>query len=353
MKIVITGAAGFIGSHITRRLVKEGFDVTALLRKESSLKFLPKNIKIIYADIRDPSSLKEALYGFDLVIHNAAFASDWGRREDFYLTNVTGTRNILNAIKENKINRLILTSTVGVMGEEDCKNFKNEDSPYKPRLNYFLSRIFESDLNHYRLTKTIAEKEAILFSLENNINLTVIRPSWVYGPREFSSGPYIFCKALRAGLVFIPAGEKNRLSVIYVEDLAEAYLEAVKKNLAGTHIFIISNGQPVLANEYLGAFARELGRKHLFFMPEFLFTPFGLLFEVLYKIFGIKNSPLLTRSRVKLFYCNNLYDPSKARLKLGFEAKTSLGLGVKKTVRWWRENVALRAKARSTYRRNT
>lgn len=338
MKILLTGATGFIGSHIARAFVKEGLDITALVRETSDLRFLPGKIDKIYADIKDAQALKRAFKGFDIVIHNAALSSDWAKREDFYEANVRGTKNVLNALKENGIRNLVLTSTVGVLGEENSTLLKNEASPYKPRLNYVLSCIFESDLNHYRITKTIAEKESILFAHENKINLTVIRPSWVYGPRETSSGPLIFSKTVKSGMRLFPFNPKAQMSVIYVEDLARAYLKAIKKNLTGVNIFIISNPEPVKIKDYLGAFAKETCAEKIYFLPEFIFLIPGIFLEIIYKILRKKNAPILTRSRVKLFCCNNLYGSEKAWLELGFRAGTNLKDGARKTARWWKQN---------------
>ncbi len=339
MRILVTGATGFIGSHLVRKLARDGFDVTALVRKNSSLKFLPKkNIRLIYGDVRDKINLISALKEFDVIFHNGAFACDWGRREDFYEINLEGTKNILQAMAENKIKKLILTSTAAVLGEEDCPSSKNEESPFLPRLNYFCSRIFESDMNHYRISKMQAEKEAMDFSSRNAIDLTVIRPVWVYGPREFNAGPYYFCKHLLGGVPFLPVGKSNLFSVVYVEDLVEAMVLVLRKNLRGINIFIIGNEDPPLAREYLRIFSQELGKKLPAYIPEIIFAPIGFFLELCYKMFKKNEAPMLTRARAKVFYCNNIFEPSKAKNELGFIARTPLEIGIKKTVRWYRQN---------------
>lgn len=338
MKIFVTGATGFIGSHLVEKLIKASHKVTAYVRKTSSLEYLSQEAEIAYGDINDYAVLKKSLGGFDAVYHNAALVADWAKKEDFYRVNLEGTKNILMATKENNIKKLILTSTSGVLGEEDCKTAKNEFSPYKPRTDYFLSNIFESDLNHYRMSKMLAEKEAIEFCRKNGISLTVIRPVWVYGPREFGAGPFHFCQAVLKGLPFVPVGKSNRFHVVYVEDLAEAMVLVLGKNLSGIDIFLIGNPNPPLAREYLGLFCKYLGVKIPITLPKIFFKPIGFTLELCYKLFNVNKSPLLTRSRVDMFYCNNIYDVSKAKRELGFEASTPLEWGIEKTVNWWREN---------------
>lgn len=343
MKIFVTGATGFIGSHLVDELLKENHSITVYARKSSSLKFLPKDkINIAYGDIKDPNRLKEALVGFDVVYHNAALASDWAPKNEFYETNLGGTKNVLLAMRENKIKKLIFTSTIGVIGEENCSTAKNEASPYKPRINYFLSSLFEPDMNHYRMSKMLAEKETIEFAKKHAIALTVIRPTWVYGPREFHSGGYYICRAILDGMPLFPFGKTNRFHLIYVKDLVKAMAVVLKKDLTGINIFIIGNEYPPLAKEYIENYAKSLGAKAPKSIPEGFFQPVGFILEALYKLLRKKNAPLLTRARVKMLYCNNIYDVSKAENELGFIAQTPLAQGIEDTVRWWKENQYLK-----------
>ncbi|HOX53833.1 MAG: NAD(P)-dependent oxidoreductase [Candidatus Omnitrophica bacterium] len=341
MKIFVTGATGFIGSHLVEKLIQEKHQVTAYVRKTSNLEYLPKEANIVYGDICDYSILKKSLIGFDAVYHNAALVSDWAKKEDFYRINLEGTKNVFNAIKENNIKKLILTSSAGVLGEEDCTIPKNETSPYKPRTDYFLSNIFESDLNHYRISKMLAEKETIEFCRHNEISLTIIRPVWVYGEREFNAGPFHFCQAVSSGLSFAPVGKTNRFHVVYVGDLVSAMVLVLEKKLSGINIFLIGNQKAPLAREYLGLFCKYLNLKMPMMLPKIFFKPIGFTLELCYKLFNVKKTPLLTRSRVDMFYCNNIYDVSKAERELGFVASTPLEEGIKKTVNWWIENAKI------------
>ena len=336
MKIFVTGGSGFIGSHLIEGLAGAGYDVTALIRKAGNAGFLPPDKAILrVGDLKNYESLKKAMNGCDVVFHVAALCTDWATEKDFYEVNVVGTRNVLRAAKENNIGKIILISSTGVLGEEDCPSPKNEDAPYRPEMSYFLSKWVESGMNHYRRTKMLAERESIEFCRKNNIDLTVIRPAWVYGPREFHAGPFEFCNAISKGYRIMPMGRQNRFHVIFVRDLVEAMISAMEKNVPGINVFNIGNSSVPLMRDYFNLFCEHMKVKRPVYVPFFLIYPFAIILEVLAKCLGSRRPFLLTRARVKMFYCNNIYDVSKTQKVLGFVPTTSLEDGVKETVDWW------------------
>jgi nucleoside-diphosphate-sugar epimerase len=336
--IFITGAPGFIGSHLIRELAKEDYRVKALTRVGSNLRFIyGYDIETVEGDIRNQEEVEKTMKGCDAVVHLAAFARDWGRKKDFYDINVGGTKNILKAVEKNKIEFLIHLSTNAVLGEEDYPEPKAEDSPYKARYPYFLSNIWESDMNHYRCSKMQAEKEAISFCRKKGINLTVLRPVWVYGPREFHSGPYYFCKYVSGNMRLLPGCRTNKFHVIYVKDLVRIIAKVLKSPPEGINIYNIGSQYVSTMDEFWRLFCKYLKVKTPIYLPKFMTYPFGFLTEALYKLFRIKKSPSLTRARVSMGYCNNIYDVSKVKREIGFN-ETPLEKGVKTTVRWWRRN---------------
>ena len=132
-KIFLTGASGFIGSHIAEEFANKGYLLKLFLRKESSTKFLngvikKSNVSKSFGDILDRKSIEDGMNGCDMIIHNAAKVDDWGSYDNFYKINLEGTRNVLEAAKKNKIKQFILISSNAVLGEEDCKIPKNEES---------------------------------------------------------------------------------------------------------------------------------------------------------------------------------------------------------------------------------
>lgn len=335
-KVFVTGGTGFIGSNLIRRLVKENYHVIALTRGCSNLRFIDGyDLEIVEGDIRNQREVENAMKCCDTVVHLAALARDWGRKKDFYDINVGGTKNILKAVDKNKIKFLIHLSTNAVLGEEDCTEPKAEDFPYNARYPYFLSNIWESDMNHYRCSKMQAEKETISFCRKKGVNLTVLRPVWVYGPREFHSGPYYFCKYISGSMRLLPGCRTNEFHVIYVEDLVKVITKILKSPPEGIKVYNVGSQYVPTMDEFWSLFCKYLKVKPPIYLPKSLTYPLGVLKESVYKLFRIKSSPDLTRARVAMGYANNIYDVSKVQRELGFN-ETPLEKGVKTTVRWWR-----------------
>ena len=337
-KIFITGGTGFIGSNLIRELVKQSYRVKALTRKNSNLRFISAyNIETVKGDLKNLKSVENAMKGCETVIHLAALARDWGMQKNFYDINVGGTKNVLKAAKKNNIKFLIDLSTNADLGEEDCLKAKDENSPYNCRYKYFLSNFWESDMNHYRCSKTQAEKAVISFCRKNNINLTVLRPVWVYGPREFHSGPYYFCKYISSGIRLLQGCKTNKFHVIYVKDLAKVITKILKNPQEGINIYNVGSQYVPTMDEFWRLFCKYLKVKPPIYLPKFLTYPIGIIMEAFYKLLRIKNSSDLTRARVAMGYDNNIYDVSKIHKKLEFK-ETPLEKGVETTVRWWRRN---------------
>jgi len=176
-KVMITGATGFIGSHIARTFCENQVKVGCLVRKSSSLvniEGLPIELRI--GDIRDTEDLNGAFTGYDWVIHNAARVSDWGDYDEFYQTNVIGTINVLKVCVQAGIKNILITGSNSVYGEEDNPTVKDETSPYNSHYHYFGDRIFPCKLNYYRDTKALAKKEALDCAVTQVLNLTILEP---------------------------------------------------------------------------------------------------------------------------------------------------------------------------------
>lgn len=338
-KIIITGATGFIGSHIVREFCKHRLAIGCLVRKESSLSNIEDlNIELRYGDITDKQSLMNAFKMSNFVIHNAAYVRDWGEYETFYRTNVEGTLNVLAACVENNIKDIIITGTNSVYGEESSKRIKDEDSPYNSHYPYFMDRIFPCKLNYYRDTKAIATKEAMRFAMERELNLTVLDPVWVYGEREINTGFFKYLKSVKNGMIFAPGSKNNKFHVIYVEDLARAYFLVYEKRLKGVNKIIIGNKNAELMDNIYALFCKEAGLKKPRLLSKWLVYPVGFIMELTATICQAKEPPLLTRGRVDIFYDNIEYSTEKAQNLLGFRNRYTLEEGIKKTVKWYKEN---------------
>jgi len=321
-KVVITGGTGFIGSHIVECFKNNGEDISLITRKE--------------ADIRSLEQLIKAFQGADIVIHNAAKASDWGKYKDFFETNVSGTQNVLEACKLNGISKVILTGTCSVYGEEGSPIVKDENSPLKSHYNYFADKIFPCAMNYYRDTKRLARTLAIDYAKKNNIDLIILDPVWVYGEREFNTGFFEYLENAKSGMPFIMGSAKNKFHVIYAKDLAKAYYLAYKADLKGINIFIIGNEKAEYMDKIYETFCNIAGYKKPKNAPKLLMYPIGFIIELFYSVFQIKKPPILTRGRVNMFYDNIEYSIAKAKNVLGFECEHGFEESVKNTVKWYK-----------------
>jgi nucleoside-diphosphate-sugar epimerase len=339
-KVIITGAAGFIGSHIAEYFYAKDINVTCYVKKSSSLqniKNLP--VDIIYGDINDLHSLKETFRGADFVIHAAAIVKDWGADYNtFYRINVLGTLNVLKACHENNIKDIIITGSIASYGEESSFVLKNEESSYNSHHKYFLDRIFPCKMNYYSDSKAAATKESVKYAGEKGLNLTIIELSWVYGEREFNTGFYEYMKTVKTKIPLLPGSKKNKFHVIYAGDLARAYYLAFHKRLTGINRIIVGNRESDNMNEMYSIFCKELGIRKPYNLPRMFSYPIGFLLELYYTLFHIKSPPLLTRGRVDMFYNNIEYSTEKARKILSFTNEYTLEEGIKKTVKWYKDN---------------
>ena len=319
-RTVITGGAGFIGSHIVEYFQGMGENIRALTRQD--------------ADLRNLTRIMEVCHGADCVIHNAAMAADWGRYDDFYQNNVTGTLNVLEACVKNNVGHVILTGSCSVYGEEDCPFIKDENSPLNSHYIYFGDKVFPCAMNYYRDTKRIAKEKAIDFAGKNGLRLTVIDPVWVYGEREIHVF-YEYLKTVRTGILLSMGSKNNKFHVIYARDLAKAYYLAYKTKAEGS--FIIGNQETAYMDEVFSLFCMEASYTKPWNAPKMLTYPLGFAMELLWTIFRAKKPPFITRGRVNMFYDNIEYDVQKAKDVLGFENEYTLAQGIKRTVNWYKE----------------
>jgi len=339
LKVLVTGASGFIGGHVTRYLVSRGAEVCCLIRHSSDTGFISDlPVKMPEGDITDIKSLQSAFAGMDAIIHAAAMVGDWGSYEEFYRVNVVGTMNVLQAAIDNSINRVVVTGSVSSYGEEDHQGLKDESSPYNSHYHYFLDRHFPSGMNHYRDTKAISTKEAVDFAGKHGLNLIVLEPVWVYGENEFSSGFYEYVKTVRSGVFVMPGSNKNTFHVIYAGDLARAYYLAITGDLKGVRRIIPGNPSPEKMSRIYRLFCEAAGLKKPILLPKFITYPIGFILELIYHALRMKNPPLLSRARVNMFYDSIGFNTARASELLHPDEMIPLEEGIRKTVQWYREN---------------
>jgi nucleoside-diphosphate-sugar epimerase len=336
LRVVVTGANGFLGSHIVRTLCRQHLRVVALVRPNAELRFLEHTrARVERVDFQDIDALKRVMTGADVVVHNAALATDWAPRHAFDEANVKTVSRVIRAAVDVGVRRFVHISSNAVLGEEDSLDAKSEHSPYRPRLNYALEALLPSAMNVYRETKAEGEILALSLARAHQLQLTVLRPVWIYGPREFHAGPYEYCKTILSRVPWFPGSRTNRFHVVYVGDVANAVLTVIERQRPGITIYQVGPETPPLQYEYFGTFARCLDVRQPKPVPKWLLLPLAVMLEFLCVLLRSAKPPLLTRARLEMFYANNIYDTHSLSVDLGFRAETPLSVGVARTVRWW------------------
>ncbi len=323
MKVLITGATGFIGSHLTELLVEEGHAVKALARESSDVSLLKSlSVEIVHGDIRDLPAVEKAVSGCSHVYHLAARTSrhESSSRQDDYVMNVEGTRNVVNASLKAGVERLVYGSSVGVYGL--IKNLP-VDEKTSPNPN-----------TRYRQSKLKGEEMVLLKHKKEGLPVVIARISSVYGPRSFnwlSLFQAIGTKRFR----MLGAGENNR-DMGYVSDVVEGIkLSGVIQGIEG-QTYIISGKEPIKLNLLVSMIAEELGVEiSPIRSPEFPFRAWYNLATFLYRYSGLE----LPRAHMyEMFLEDRVLDISKAERELEYSPKVPLRNGIQQTVVWYRNN---------------
>lgn len=320
MDCLVLGATGLIGRHIVNKLLSRRRSVRILATKSSNTSiFKDKDIELVYGDLLDVDSLISAMKGVDVVFHSAAYVSDWGPKSLFLKINVDGTRNVLEACLHNNIKRLIYLSTYDVF---DFKSERLISEKSKKVLKPY----------PYSYSKLLAERLVWQYGEKYGIPVTVVYPPWVYGPGDLHLFPGIV-KALKTGKFFyFGKNGNNYIELCYVINLVEAIVNLSETDEAIGEGYVVSDGTRVTFRQLLEKIAEiaNLEKPKLSF-PYLISYGIAFLLETIYKVFHMKNRPMVTRHSVELLGRSPLCDNSKLK-QLGFRPRFSFEGGFKNAI---------------------
>jgi len=327
VKVLVTGAAGFIGGNLVDMLVERGDEVRALVRTgedNSHLRTLT-GVEIIYGDLTDAASLKCAVQGVQRVYHVAAKTGPWGLEEVYSAINVQGLSALICAAMNAGVQRIIHTSSITVYGHH-LHDIVTEDYPYY------------AENNPYSRTKIAGEKLVSRLVKEYGAPIVIVRPSWVYGPRDITSFSR-FVDLVESGKGFIIGTGKNSVPVVYVRDVAQGLIKAgdAGKEVIG-QAYNIADDRRVTQAEYLNTIADALQvpyvSRRLPFSALYLA---GRTAEVLWQAMGRRKGapPPLTTYGVTLLGGNQQFSIDRARRELGYAPEFDVKRGVAEGVRWY------------------
>jgi nucleoside-diphosphate-sugar epimerase len=313
MKIMITGATGFIGRNLALGLHKDGHDVTATGRSAIAGNLLhTQGIDYHPADLLDPAALSDAFSPADCVIHCAGKSGDWGSYDEFFQVNVTGTQNLIAACDQSGTSRIVFLSSPSVYFNGSDRFDISESDP--------LPAIQMTD---YARTKLVAETELLALAARG-YRVIILRPRAVYGPYDTNLLPRILRMAEKKRFPLINGGQAM-VDITYVDNL----VDAVRRSLtapddAWNEVYNVSNGDPVTIYEWFARTLEALGKPfHPKSIPEPAAKVAAGLMELASRLpFGPKK-PLMTRFSVGYMAKSMTMSLAKARQRLGYEPPVS------------------------------
>ncbi len=317
-KALVTGGTGFIGSHLVEALLREGWEVRALVRETSSREHLSRgDLELVIGDLTEKDTLKKSLGGVEVIFHLAGRIK--GRsRDDYFRTNWLGTKNLLEAARENArgLKRFVYVSSLSAAGPSPDGHPLTEDEEARP-------------VSFYGESKLAAEREAERYSTE--LPIAVLRPAAVYGPRDAETLQVI--KLARWGIRFRPGRKDNIFSAVHVTDLVDALLLAADRPRAGLARYFIGDGNQYHWKGTFDILFSLLGKRAAVTIP---WKPAQAAVRILAAVCPRSQAAFYLDKIGEMSHNYWVCDISRARRELGFQPRYDLKRGLQETIQWYR-----------------
>jgi len=327
VKVLVTGAAGFLGGHLVDMLLERGDEVRAMVRpvEDSSRLRTLGDVEVVNGDLTQPETLKRAVQGVQRVYNVAAKTGPWGLEDVYRAINVSGLADLINASMDAGVQRIVHTSSITVYGHH-LHGIVTEGHP------------FHAEDNPYSHTKIAGEKLIANLVRDRGAPIVIVRPAWIYGPRDTASFGR-FVSMVESGKGFVIGSGKNIVPVVYVRDVA---LGLIKAGDAGDSVigqaYTIADDRRVTQAEYLNTIADFLQvppvSRHI---PYFALYSGGRTAELIWQALGRRKSapPPVTTYGITLLGGNQEFSIEKARRELGYEPQFDAIRGVSEGVKWY------------------
>ena len=310
---LVTGASGFIGSHLVEHLISLGERVRCLVRRKLAL---PQGAEACFGDLVTGEGVASALRGIDSVIHLAGTTKAL-RPQDYYNGNARATETLVRAMSGHSM-RLVHVSSLAAVGPAAEGAPLDEDAAPHPLTNYGKSKLEAEQLVRQEFPDAV-----------------IVRPPLVYGPRD--TDVFQLLKSISKGLVLEISGGERWFSAIYVKDLAEGLVAALRGTKGAGRTYFLAYPKPSSWSELNAVAARVMGRKaRVLRVPALAAHAVGFCAEVWSRMTG--KPGIISREKVAEAQCMCwTCDTRRAKTELGFEARTSLEAGMAETLAWYKE----------------
>lgn len=329
MKILVTGATGFLGRHVCEELMVQGHNVFGLGRNiEIGAKLKEKGVNFVAGNLEDSKLIQSLVSNVNAVIHCGSLSAAWGKYRDFYSANVIGTKNIVNACLQHNVYKLIHISSSSVYFD-NCNKVNIIETTTLPQKAH----------NNYIATKVLAEK-VVENGISNGLRAIILRPRGIFGPYDCSIFPTIIAAAKTGSFPLINNG-KALVDLTYVENVVQAITCALHASSKyNGSVYNITNGESKTISELLNLLfcSINLKAKHKSIPYKIAYYTAHFLELISTLKYWSNTPPKYTRYTIGLLTFDQTLDISKARNELGYSPEISIPEGIQKYAKWWLTN---------------
>jgi 2-alkyl-3-oxoalkanoate reductase len=327
-RYLITGATGFLGGHLAEACVAQGSLVCTVAREGSDTAFLERSGVVVHrGDLTNPDTVRTAMADVDVVIHCAAKVGDWGPVESYRSVNVDGLRCLLELCRGKPLHRFVHISTLGVYAARH--HYGTDETEPLP----------DHHIDGYTQTKVEAERLALSYQRDSQVPVVVLRPGFIYGPRDRTVLPKLI-ETLRQRMLRYLGFSSRAMNTIYVGNLVDAVFLAIDKPQAVGNVYNLTDGEFVSKRRFIESIttALNLPRPGAVPVPLFVARIVARTTEWMAKKTG-SSAPRLTQAGLKFLGLNLDFSIERARRELGYQPRVPFAQAMEQTMEWYKEKV--------------